>query len=213
MARSEHILVDADLVDCTSSITQARCLPLELNYVRVYVQDQPVPLLYVGPNQVNFVMSSVETAGQVKVRVVTEGITGPEVVVTLVDAAPALFSMAGGYVIAQDAKGNLLTADAPARAGDIVVIYLTGLGRTTPNPSMGEIPGYAATMLAIASLKVTLNGTAMDPVLVKYAGVTPGCAGLYQINLYIPYGTGTDPEMRVTAGNLPAPAGLKIPVQ
>jgi uncharacterized protein (TIGR03437 family) len=60
---------------------------------------------------------------------------------------------------------------------------------------------------------VTLNGSALDPLLVKYAGVTPGCAGLYQINLYIPYGTGTDPEMRVTAGNLPAPAGLKIPVQ
>jgi uncharacterized protein (TIGR03437 family) len=213
LARSEHILVDADLVDCTSSTTQARCLPLELNYVRVYVQDQPVPLLYVGPSQVNFVMSSVETAGQVKVRVVTEGTTGPEILVTLVDAAPALFSMAGGLVIAQDAKGNLLTADAPAHAGDIVVVYLTGLGRTTPNPSMGEIPGYAATMLAIASLKVTLNGSALDPLLVKYAGVTPGCAGLYQINLYIPYGTGTDPEMRVTAGNLPAPAGLKIPVQ
>jgi uncharacterized protein (TIGR03437 family) len=61
-------------------IVAARCLPLELNYVRVYVQDQPVPLLYVGPGQVNFLMSSVETAGPVKVRVVTEGITGPEIV-------------------------------------------------------------------------------------------------------------------------------------
>src|ERR1035437_3701329 len=111
LARDEHKLVEADLVACKSSILAARCLPLELNYVRVYVQDQPVPLLYVGPGQVNFLMSSVETAGPVKVRVVREGITGPEIVVTLVDAAPALFSMAGGYVIAQDSKGNLLTAD------------------------------------------------------------------------------------------------------
>jgi uncharacterized protein (TIGR03437 family) len=213
LARDEHKLVDADLVACTSSILAARCLPLELNYVRVYVQDQPVPLLYVGPGQVNFLMSSVETAGPVKIRVVTEGITGPEIVVTLVDAAPALFSMAGGYVIAQDVKGNLLTADAPAHAGDTVVVYITGLGRTSPNPAVGEIPGYAATMLAIASLKVTLDGTALDPPLIKYAGLTPGSAGLYQINIYVPEGAHNNPEIQVTAGNLPAQTGLKLPVQ
>ena len=213
LARSEHKLVDADLVACTSSILAARCLPLELNYVRVYVQDQPVPLLYVGPSQVNFLMSSVETAGPVKIRVVTEGITGPEIVVTLVDAAPALFSMAGGYVISQDTKGNLLTADAPAHVGDTVVIYLTGLGRTSPNPAVGEIPNYAANMLAIASLKVTLDGTAVEPSLIKYAGLTPGCAGLYQINLYVPEGAHNNPEIEVTAGNLPPQTGLKLPVQ
>jgi uncharacterized protein (TIGR03437 family) len=213
LARDEHKLVDADLVACKSSILAARCLPLELNYVRVYVQDQPVPLLYVGPGQVNFLMSSTETAGPVKIRVVTEGITGPEIVVTLVDAAPALFSMAGGYVIAQDAKGNLLTADAPAHAGDTVVVYVTGLGRTSPNPAAGEIPNYAANMLAIASLKVALNGTAVDPLLIKYAGLTPGSAGLYQINIYVPDGTGNDPEIQITAGNLQAQTGLKLPVR
>ena len=79
LARDKHILVDADLVTCSSSVLGARCLPLELNYVRVYVQDQPVPLLYVSPGQINFLMSSVATAGPVKVRVVTEGITGPEI--------------------------------------------------------------------------------------------------------------------------------------
>jgi len=215
LARDEHKLVDADLVACSSSASAARCLPLELNYVRVYVQDQPVPLLYVGPSQVNFLISSAETAGPVKVRVVTEGITGPEITVTLVDAAPALFPnpIAAGYVIAQDAKGNLLTPAVPAHAGDTVVIYATGLGRTSPNPAMGEIPNYAATMLALASLKVALNGVAVDPSLIKYAGLTPGSAGLYQINLYLPDGTGNDPEIQVTAGNLTAQTGLKLPVR
>lgn len=213
LARSTHALADADLVACTSSLLAARCLPLELNYVRVYVQDQPVPLLFVSDGQVNFLMSSVETAGPVKVRVVTEGITGPEITVTLVDAAPALFSIAGGYAIATDAAGKLLTADAPAHVGDTVVVYATGLGQTSPNPAVGEIPNYAATMLAFASLKVTFNGTAVDPSLIKYAGVTPGSAGLYQVNLYLPEGTGNDPEIQVTAGNVPAQTGLKLPLR
>jgi len=213
LARSTHALADADMVACAASLLAARCLPLELNYVRVYVQDQPVPLLYVSDGQINFLMSSVESAGAVRVRVVTEGITGPEITVTLVEAAPALFSMAGGYAIATDAAGKLLTADAPAHVGDTVVVYATGLGRTSPNPAVGEIPNYAATMLAFASLSVTLNGTAVDRSLIKYAGVTPGSAGLYQVNLYLPEGTGNDPEIQVAAGNPTAQTGLKLPLR
>ena len=68
-------------------------------------------------------------------------------------------------------------------------------------------------MLAIASLKVTLNGTVVDPYMIKYAGLTPGSAGLYQINIYLPDGTGNDPEIQVTAGNLPAQTGLKLPLR
>jgi uncharacterized protein (TIGR03437 family) len=213
LARSTHTLATADLVACASSLQAARCLPVELNYVRVYVQDQPVPLLFVSDGQVNFLMPTTETPGPVKVRVVTEGITGPEITVTLVDAAPALFSLDGGYTIATDAAGKLLTADAPAHPRDTVVIYLTGLGRTSPNPAVGEVPAYAATMLALASLKVTLNGTPVDPSLIKYAGLTPSSAGLYQINLFLPDGTGEDPQIQVTAGNLAAQTGLKLPVR
>jgi uncharacterized protein (TIGR03437 family) len=149
------------------------------------------------------------------VRVANESNSGPEITVTLVDAAPALFAnpVAAGYAIAQDAKGNLLTADAPAHAGDIVVVYITGLGLTSPNPAVGEIPGYAATMVALASLKVTLGGVLVDPTLIKYAGVTPQSAGLYQINVELPKGTGNDPEIGVAAGNQAAQAGLKLPVR
>ena len=49
-------------------------------------------------------------------------------------------------------------------------------------------------MTALASLKVSLNGTAVDPVRIKYAGVTPWSAGLYQINLVLPDGTGERPR-------------------
>jgi len=208
-------LTDSNLKPCGTSLLPARCFDLsqDLNGVKVYVQNQPVPVLFVSPTQVNFLMSSVERPGPVTVRVVNNGKSGPDSTVTLVDAAPALFSMAGGYVIAQDVKFNLLTADAPAHAGDTVVVYLTGLGQTSPNPAVGEIPNYAATMLAFASLKVTLNGTAVDREMIKYAGLTPGCGGLYQINLLLPKGTGDDPEIQVTAGNLAAQTGLKLPLR
>jgi uncharacterized protein (TIGR03437 family) len=121
--------------------------------------------------------------------------------------------MTGGYAIATHADGTLLTTDSPAHAGDTVVIYLTGLGRTSPNPAPGEIPHYAGQMVQLSGLKVSLGGSALDPIWIKYAGLTPGSAGLYQINLVLPDNLGTDPEILVAVAGQSSPAGLKLAVR
>ena len=205
LARSTQAIGASDI--------RAGMLPLELNYVRVYVQDQPAPMLFVSEGQINFVMPSIQMPGVVRVRVVKEGVTGPEISLTLLPAAPALFSMPGNYCIATDADGKLLTADAPAHANDIVVIYATGLGQTSPNPPLAVIPNSPAQMVSLSTLRVSLNGAAVDPIRVKYAGLTPGSAGLYQINVILPGGTGPDPEIRVAAGDMVPQTGLKLPLR
>ena len=128
--------------------------------------------------------------------------------VTLADAAPALFSMAADTP-SQLTRRQVVDGGRPGHAGDIVVIYLTGLAGL-PEPGVG-IPAMRPPWCA-ASLKVTLNGRG-NPMLIKYAGLTPGSSGLYQINLELPKETGNDPEIRVTAGNLVAQTGLKLPVR
>ena len=213
LARSTYALQSTDLVACGA--ISGHCLPQELNFVRVYVQDQPVGMLFVSATQINFVLPVVQLPGQATVRVVTEGLSGPYITVTLAPAAPALFPLSTGYAIATSAGNQLLTAAAPAHAGDTVVLYVTGLGVTTPNPAAEEIPNYPAQMIpsTLATLKVTLAGVALDPSLIKYAGLTPGSAGLYQINLFLPAGTPADPEIVVSAGAIGSQAGLKLPVQ
>jgi uncharacterized protein (TIGR03437 family) len=49
--------------------------------------------------------------------------------------------------------------------------------------------------------------------LIQYAGLTPGWAGLYQINLIVPGNVGTDPEISVAIGDQASPAGLKLAVR
>ena len=205
LARSTQALGPSDIRDGK--------VPLELNYVRVYVQDQPAPVLFVSDKQINFLIPSVQNPQVVRVRVTVESVTGPEVTVTVVNAAPALFSMAGGYAIAQDASGKLLDADNPGHENEVVVVYVTGLGQTSPNPPLAVIPQTTAPMVSLASLKVMLNGGLLEPGRIKYAGVTPGCAGLYQINMEIPYGVGQDPEILVSAGTGTAQTGLRLPVR
>ncbi len=193
------------MVKCETSA--GLCLPVEMNFVRVYVNGYPAPMLYVSDGQINFLIPSNLIPGPAVIQVLS-GIYGPEVTVTLVDAAPALFPMPGGYAIATDATGKLLTAEAPAHPNDTVVVYVTGLGYTSPNPGLGAIPNSA--WPALAAVKVALNGAALDPVRIKYAGVTPGSAGLYQINLVLPDGAGVDPEIVVSAGSTAGQGGLKL---
>jgi len=202
LARSTQGLTADDISNNT--------LPVELNSTRVYVMNSPAPLLYVSDGQVNFLIPGNQLDGDVQIRVVREGLTGPEVTVTLVDAAPALFQTAAGYAIAAHLDNSLIAPGSPAQAGEIIVVYACGLGRTLPNPAPGTIPQSAAVIQRLSDLKVYLGGAAIEPASILYAGLTPGSAGLYQINLVLPDNPGTDPEIRVAIADQSSPAGLKL---
>jgi uncharacterized protein (TIGR03437 family) len=197
----------------TAGVISNNTLPVELNSTRVYVMDSPAPLLYVSDGQVNFLVPGNQLDGDVKIRVVREGVTGPEITVTLVDAAPALFQTAAGYAIAAHVDNSVIAPGSPAQAGETIVVYACGLGRTQPNPAPGAIPQNPAAIQRRSDLKVYLGGTAIDPARIQYAGLTPGSAGLYQINLVLPDSLETDPEIRVAIADQSSPAGLKLAVQ
>lgn len=94
----------------------------------------------------------------------------------------------------------------PAMVGDQIQIYLTGLGKATPN---GDPNGA---VLATGSLApadgsvlyktldiptVTIGGIPAD---VSFSGIAPGSAGQYQLNVAIPNGVepGNDVPVKVT---------------
>jgi uncharacterized protein (TIGR03437 family) len=188
-------------------------LPTSLAGTSVYVMNEPAGVLYVSDGQINFLVPSNQIDGDVTVRVVRQGLTGPEITVTLADAAPALFQTAAGYVIAAHADNSLVAPGSPAQAGETIVLYAGGLGKTQPNPAPGVIPQNAAVIQGLSGLTVYLGGTAISPASIQYAGVSPGTAGLYQLNLVLPGNPGTDPEIRVAIADQSSPAGLKLAVQ
>ena len=195
-----------------SANSQSHTLPDFLADVRVYVNNLTSPLIYVSPKQINFVVPGNLLAGSVAVRVVRQGVTGPEAMIALADAAPRLFATEAHYAIAQHgADYSLVTSDAPARPGEVVVVYATGLGRTAPDPATFEIPQYPG--LLVNSLQLFLDGSQVSPDRIFYAGLTPGSAGVYQINLTLPDEMGSDPEIRATVAAQTSTPGLKLAVQ
>lgn len=192
-------------------------LPTQLGDISVYIDNTIVPLLYVSPGQINFLVPTNEIAGDVPLRVVRQGLTGPTVTITLVNAAPALFASPGGYALAQDynAQSATVTAAAPAQPGDLIVLYATGLGATQPLPLTGEIPEYGGSIQpsALSSFQVLLNGQALNPSTVPYAGLTPGFAGLYQVNFYVPQNCPPNPQIQLAVGTQISASGINLAVQ
>ena len=141
----------------SSENTAAGYLPNSLAGARVYIANYPAPLIYVCPTQINFLIPGNLRPGPVPFRVVRQGVTGPEVTVTLVAAAPQLFQTADGYAIAQHADYSLVRPESPAAPGEVIVVYATGLGITAPNPNPGEIPIYPGIMRALDQLTVSIG--------------------------------------------------------
>jgi uncharacterized protein (TIGR03437 family) len=116
-------------------------------------------------------------------------------------------------VVATQPHAKLITAEPPAKPGDWVILYATGLGQTVPPVVYGEVPTTAAEIEYMDAFRLTLDGAAVDKSRIYYAGLAPYFAGLYQINLKLPRTVGKNPEIRIAIDKQISVAGLHLPVE
>ena len=96
-----------------------------------------------------------------------------------------------GVAAAEHLNGSLITENSPAQPGESISVYLTGLGQVFP-PNSDGAPGSSTSLNYTVN---TITASIDDPTTgagtsasVLYAGLAPGYAGLYQVNLTIPTG-------------------------
>ncbi len=199
----------------TSDLIVGGFLPTMMGGAEVFVDGSMAPLLYVSPGQIDFLIPITEIPGNALVTVVRQGVYGPTVTINMATAAPQLFTDSKGFVIATDwNNGNsVITESAPAHGGDLVILYATGLGAAAPSTLSGQLAQYASPIVNLSSLKVVLNGAALDSSAILYAGFSPGSAGLYQINLLLPANAGTNPAIQVSVAGQTSAAACQLAVQ
>ena len=183
--------------------------------VRVYLGAMPAPLYLVSPEQVNFLVPGNLGASEVTVQVFCDGTAGPEVQLKLQEAVPALFQLDAGHVLASKIDYSLVTATAPSLPDEWVILWATGLGSVSPPwgnafSTYRMLPTEAASLEEIADFRVLLDGAAVAPERVGYAGLAPGYAGLYQINLKLPANVTVNPEVRIAIGESLSPPNLRL---
>lgn len=175
--------------------------------VRVFLNLVPADVFFVSPRQVNVLVPASFGPGRVTLQLVRDGVAGPAIALNLAAAAPSFFSPDGRSIVATHADGTLVTEEAPARKGETVVVYATGLGPTNPATPPNRIAPAPAPLANMKDFRVLLNGIAVDPGRVPYVGLTPGFAGLYQINLELPDDAPAGPEIRAGYADAMSPPG------
>jgi uncharacterized protein (TIGR03437 family) len=99
---------------------------------------------------------------------------------------------------------------APAKPGDVVVLWGTGFGPTNPTDLIGQETPSKGTYSTTTLPKVTLNGV---PVTVYGAALASGDGGLYQVAIQVP-STMADGNWPVQAsiGGVKSPSGVVLAV-
>lgn len=173
-------------------------LPATLGGVTVTVNGVPAPLLYASPTQINFQVPPQTSAGTATVAVSLNGSPAGALGVDVQPAAPGIFLLDQQRTAALNQDNSINSATQPAAAGSAVSLFVTGLGGVNPPIASGAAAPADSLSTAIATVTATVGG---EPATVLFAGLAPGFAGLYQVNLIVPQlGPGNYPVQIAAAG-------------
>jgi uncharacterized protein (TIGR03437 family) len=151
-------------------------LPTEVAGASITVNGVLAPILFASSGQVNVQIPWETPVGTATIAARFKGVAGNSITATVGQYAPGIF-----VTVYPDSS---LTTGKPAAAGDILVIYANGLGPVTPAVTTGAAsPGTPATTTQVPTVRI--GGVNAE---VQFSGLTPGLAGLYQVNVRVPSG-------------------------
>lgn len=189
-------------------------LPTALADSCMTVNGLPIPIIFVSPSQVNAQMPF-ETVGNVTLILRTPGGTSDNFNLVVLPNAPSVFhsGVAGPNTdiptIIRNDNGLLVTDSDPVHKNDILVIFLTGLGLTSPAVPTGMPAPSDPPAVALTKPTVTIGGVALS---VLYYGLAPGEVGVYQINVKVPANvpTGLDLPFTITQGGYSSSLSVRV---
>jgi uncharacterized protein (TIGR03437 family) len=182
------VTIFGDQLSPVNLATREMPLPTALGDSCLTVNGLTMPILFVSPNQVNAQLPF-ESTGNVTLILHTPGGVSDNFNLVIQPTAPSVFrSGTAGTdtnvpTIVRAHNNELVTSANPVHRGDVLVIYMTGLGQTAPAVPTGQPAPTAPLAGAITTPRLTLGGASLQ---LLYAGMTPGEVGVYQINVKVP---------------------------
>ena len=159
-------------------------LPTNVNGTTVIIGGVQAPLYYVSDGQLNAELPLELLAGrQYQILVSANGaLTTPDTI-DIEPVTPGVAAQIDGTIIAQHVDGSYVTTASPAHPGEVLTIYLAGMGLTDVPVMTGQQSPSDPLAHPMVQPTVTVNG---EPAQISFAGLTPQSVGLYQINFTIP---------------------------
>ncbi|MBK7928379.1 MAG: hypothetical protein IPJ98_13065 [Bryobacterales bacterium] len=173
--------------------------PATLRGVQVSMNGQPVPVYFVSTGQINGQAPFELGPGEVDVTVTIDGATSAPRKAVVQSAAPGVLQYGVNRAVVQNSNGSVNAANNPARAGEAITIYLTGIGALDNAVATGAAAPGDPLSRASATARITVGGVDAQ---VLFVGLTPGFVGLAQANIVVPQlGAGEYP-LEITIGGV-----------
>jgi uncharacterized protein (TIGR03437 family) len=125
-------------------------------------------------------------------------------------STPEIVMLATGPAIGHSSDNSPVSAARPARAGELLTVYGTGLGPTRPGIDPGKPFPLTGLQVVNSPVQVTVNGAAAS---VLYAGGYPGALNGYQVNFRLPDGTAPGTATLALSAAWISGSAVTIPVQ
>jgi len=181
-------------------------LPVSLDGVSVKINGSPAYVSYISPRQINVLAPENLIDGKVKVEVTPPAGTSTSAEVRMAPVAPGFFNFSpdgGRYIAAVHPDGTYVgkpglyegVAMRPAKPGDTILLFATGLGATSPSALPGTLPSGPLPLSApVTAWLGGLSGT------ILWAGlISPG---LYQLNFVVPAVPDGDHLIQIKTGGV-----------
>ena len=190
----------------SDQIAQATSVPFgeSLGDTSASIAGQPMPIATTDPGKVSAIIPygiPVNTPQQLILQR-ADTLSLP-IQINMAAASPAIFVGSGGQGMIADANGNLIGPGNPAKSGDTITIYCSGLGELTTTVAAGDYgPQYSATTTTVA---VNIGG---QPATVNYSGLAPALVGIYIVQAKIPDGVSSGDQVPVTVTSQTTPPAV-----
>lgn len=160
------------------------------NAVTVTINGRLAPIYVVAPGQLSAIVPYETTGNVAEIQVTRGGVKSNRVTAFINRTAPGVFAVPAtglGYAAALHPDYSLVTPQNPARVGETIAVYLTGLGAVNPTIRNGDAGPVNPLSKTVETLDVRI---ANRSATIAYSGLAPLLRGLYQLNVTIPAGVG-----------------------
>jgi len=205
IAPGEIITITGSNLAQASANMAGTTVPISMGGVQVSIGGKAAPLFMVSPAQIVVQVPFEAPLGAQPLTVMSGTSASAATNVNVASVAVAWFADTSGAIVVKASDNSIVGASNPAQPGEIILIYATGLGQTTPAIATGALA--SATSLAnTAPVTVSIGGQAAGSI---YSVAAPGFAGLSQIAVRVPSGVaGTVPVTLRSGSNVSAAANV-----
>jgi len=162
-------------------------IPAMLGGVDILIDGTAVPLNFVGPGQINFIvpfstpLSVFGSPSTFAVRV--SGIPTYQGSINIIQARPGFFTVDGEAAAALNQDNSLNSPSTPAAPGSIVQFFAAGHGPLSSTPETGAAASADPLVLTTGDLEAFVQAT---QATAEFSGLAPNFASLWQVNVRLP---------------------------